>query len=99
MRVMQTFVVFTGKSVYLENYKDCVCVEQKRDTSMIVCLSVRTLIYANSITNTPLDSFLEKFEKELKRYGSQMKLEREIKGYGSPMTINPFSLNKDHRNY
>ena len=67
---IQAFVVFSGKSVYLENYKDCVCVEQKRDTSMIVCLSVRTLIYTNSITNTPLDSFLEKFEKELKRYGS-----------------------------
>jgi len=94
---------------------------------MIVCLSVRTFIYANSITNTPLDSFLEKFEKELKRYGSQMKLERELKEYGSPMklerelkgyesqmklerelkgywyrlqmTINPLSLNKDHRNY
>ena len=91
---------------------------------MIVCLSVRTLIYANSITNTPLDSFLEKFEKELKRYGSQMKLERELKEYGSPMklerelrgygsqmklerefkgyrlqvTINPLSLNKDHKN-
>jgi len=54
---------------------------------MIVCLSVRTLIYANSIKNTPLDSFLEKFEKELKRYGTQMKLERELKEYGSPMKL------------